>query len=137
MAAPMLRPRWSAASAGRPSPSRLLQRSSWARSSSRTLSNNAAERAAERSDMTTTAISEDLKNQRKYAEEVQESGFDFGLTVADAFVRGIRDIGYRNTARAIDELIDNSIQAEARNIAVEFGFSSNSDKKPTAIAVVD
>lgn len=87
--------------------------------------------------VTNTDISKDLAAQREYARKKVESGFDFGLTVADAFVRGIRDIGYRDTGRALDELIDNALQAEATKILVTFGFGPESDAKPTAIAVVD
>jgi hypothetical protein len=86
---------------------------------------------------TDTNISKDLAEQREYAARKRAEGFDFGLTVADAFVRGIRDIGYRDTGRALDELIDNALQAEATKILVTFGFGVESDAKPTAIAVVD
>ena len=87
--------------------------------------------------MSSTPISTDLARQRKYAKSKETEGFDFGLTVADAFVRGIRDIGYRDTGRALDELIDNGIQAEASKILVTFGFDKSSDSKPSSIAVVD
>jgi hypothetical protein len=87
--------------------------------------------------VTNTDISKDLAAQREYASKKVDEGFDFGLTVADAFVRGIRDIGYRDTGRALDELIDNALQAEATKILVTFGYGSESDAKPTAIAVVD
>jgi hypothetical protein len=87
--------------------------------------------------MSTTSVSTDLARQRKYAKSKETEGFDFGLTVADAFVRGIRDIGYRDTGRALDELIDNGIQAEASKILVTFGFDKSSDSKPSSIAVVD
>ena len=63
-------------------------------------------------------------------------GFDFSLMVADAFVRGIRDIGYKSTATALDELIDNSIQAGATNIHVVFGFEGKSTK-PIRVAIID
>jgi hypothetical protein len=87
--------------------------------------------------MSTTSISTDLARQRKYAKSKETEDFDFGLTVADAFVRGIRDIGYRDSGRAFDELIDNGIQAEASKILVAFGFHKTSDSKPTSIAIVD
>jgi hypothetical protein len=83
-------------------------------------------------------ISDDLVAQRAYSQRQTEAGFDFGLTVADAFVRGIRDIGYRDTGRALDEQIDNALQAEATKILVTFGFEgTDSNAKPTAIAVAD
>jgi hypothetical protein len=84
-----------------------------------------------------TNISKDLLAQRAYAERIEQDNFDFGLTVAGAFVRGIRDIGYRDTGRALDELIDNAIQAEATKVLVSFGFGKQSDAKPNSIAVVD
>lgn len=75
--------------------------------------------------------------QRHYVESVESSEFDFGITVGDAFVRGIRDIGYRHTGTALDELIDNAIQAGARHVDVLFGFGLGSQAKPHQIAVVD
>lgn len=86
---------------------------------------------------TDTSISHDLEAQRAYTDQIDSDNFDFGLTVAGAFVRGIRDIGYRDTGRALDELVDNAIQAEATKVLVTFGFAAASDAKPTAIAVVD
>jgi Histidine kinase-, DNA gyrase B-, and HSP90-like ATPase len=84
-----------------------------------------------------TKVNSDLAAQREYARDKTEEGFDFGLTVADAFVRGIRDIGYRDTGRALDELVDNALQADASKALLTFGFDSVSDAKPTSIAVVD
>ena len=86
---------------------------------------------------TDTTVSQDLEAQRAYTDQIDSDNFDFGLTVAGAFVRGIRDIGYRDTGRALDELVDNAIQAEATKVLVTFGFGADSDAKPTAIAVVD
>lgn len=74
-----------------------------------------------------------LQAQKTYVESLTNRGFRFGLTVGDAFVRGIRDLGYRHTGTALDELIDNAIQAEAGNIHVIFGDGA----KPKEIAVVD
>lgn len=84
----------------------------------------------------TSPPSRDLEAQRQYARRMAAKGFGFDLMVADAFVRGMRDIGYRSTATALDELIDNAIQAEAQKIGVCFGYT-NSDAKPSQIAVVD
>jgi len=78
-----------------------------------------------------------LAAQRAYAEQgVRKS--KFGLMVPEAFVRGIRDLGYRGNGDAIAELIDNSLQAYADRVDVLFGYDgSTSDKKPTQLAVVD
>ncbi len=82
------------------------------------------------------AVNSDLDAQRQYATQMRGKGFDFSLMVADAFVRGIRDIGYKSTATALDELIDNSIQAGATNIHVVFGFEGKSTK-PIRVAIID
>src|SRR5262249_38522755 len=53
----------------------------------------------------------------------------------DAFVRGMRDIGYKNTSFALAELIDNSIQANATRIDMVFGFDGG--RMPTKLAIID
>ncbi len=79
-----------------------------------------------------------IERQRQYVTRQIEAGDDGSLIVGAAFVNGIRDLGYRSTATALDELIDNSMQAAASKIHVVFGFEGNpSEKKPTAIAVID
>lgn len=78
-------------------------------------------------------VSPDLEAQRKYVKEVEAKEADFNLVVADAFVRGMRDIGYKSSAWAMCELIDNAIQAEAMNVHVAFDDKT----KPGAIAVID
>ena len=79
-----------------------------------------------------------LAAQRAYIRKLDEQGFGFGLTVAEAFVRGIRDLGYRSNADAFAELIDNSIQAFATRVDILFGYEGGaSEKKPRQIAVVD
>ncbi|WP_246678670.1 ATP-binding protein [Mesorhizobium sp. B2-4-17] len=58
--------------------------------------------------------------------------------VPEAFVRGIRDLGYRSNGDALAELIDNSLQAYADRIDVLFGYeSSTSNKKPLQLAILD
>jgi hypothetical protein len=58
--------------------------------------------------------------------------------VPEAFVRGIRDIGYRSNGNAIAELIDNALQAYADRVDVLFGYEGTaSTKKPMQLAVVD
>jgi hypothetical protein len=74
--------------------------------------------------------------QQKYVDDVTKRGFDYGLTVADAFIRSIRSLGYRHCGTALDELIDNAIQAGAQNVHVAFGFDA-SEAKPTALATID
>lgn len=78
-----------------------------------------------------------LAQQRDYAAR-SGARSKFGLMVPEAFVRGIRDIGYRSNGDAIAELIDNALQAYADRIDVLFGYDgSASSKKPMQLAVVD
>jgi hypothetical protein len=79
-----------------------------------------------------------LSQQKKYVEKLKQMKFNFGLTVGDAFVRGIRDIGYKHTGTALDEQIDNAYQAGSDQVHVVFGYDgTKSDKKPTELAVLD
>ncbi|HEX5775898.1 MAG TPA: ATP-binding protein, partial [Caulobacteraceae bacterium] len=78
-----------------------------------------------------------LSAQHAYVARLKGEGFKFGLTVGDAFVRGIRDLGYKSNADALAELIDNSCQAGASRVDVAFGYDDSSDKKPVALAVID
>ena len=78
-----------------------------------------------------------LAAQRAYVEQ-HGANAKFGLVVPDAFIRGIRDLGYRSTGEALAELIDNAVQANADRVDVLFGFEGGrSLKKPSQLAVVD
>ena len=89
--------------------------------------------------MTTTKarVHPELKSQRKYGEQLTLNGSEFAIVAAEAFVRGIRDIGYKSTATALDELVDNSIQAGATRVDIALGFGTKSSAKPDRVAVVD
>jgi hypothetical protein len=78
---------------------------------------------------------EGLKAAREYIDKLEKSGFTWDLLVGDAFVRGMRDIGYKNSSFAIAELVDNAIQAGATKVDIVFGFDGGA--KPTKIAVID
>lgn len=71
--------------------------------------------------------------QEALVSRLDETGWD--LIVGDAFVRGMRDIGYKSTSYAMAELIDNSIQANATWVEVIFGYDKSA--KPSKLAVVD
>ena len=83
--------------------------------------------------------SEDLESQRRFVKELNERGFSYPLIAAEAFVRGMRDSGYKSTATAVDEFIDNAIQAQADQVDVVMGYAAGntSKKKPDYLAVVD
>lgn len=63
-----------------------------------------------------------LDAQRRYS-RVSKLDADPGLVVPEAFVRGIRHIGYRSNVEAIAELVDNSIQAYAQRVDLVSGFA--------------
>ncbi len=82
---------------------------------------------------------ETIDRQRKYVEAQKAKGNGLGVVFADAFLRGMRDLGYKSPAWAIAEMIDNAFQAAADTVAIRFGFeSTNKTKvKPDSIAVCD
>jgi hypothetical protein len=77
-----------------------------------------------------------LAAQRAYIKQIQQDDFDFGLLVGEAFIRGIRDLGYRHPGTALDEFVDNALQAGAQNIHVVFEPGPTDDAL-AAIGVVD
>lgn len=89
--------------------------------------------------MTEKIEMESTERQRKYVEAQKARGAGIGIVFADAFIRGMRDIGYKSNAWALAELLDNSVQAGATTIAVQFGFAADnkSEAKPDAIAIID
>lgn len=86
--------------------------------------------------MEVTSIPDGLREQREYIEKLKAEKFGWDILVGDAFVRGMRDIGYKSTSFAVAELIDNAVQASASRVDVVLGFNG-ATKKPTKIAVID
>ncbi|GIW80608.1 MAG: hypothetical protein KatS3mg105_2415 [Gemmatales bacterium] len=80
---------------------------------------------------------DDLHRQRDYVNRQKTRRRGFSIVFADAFLRGIRDLGYKSPATALNELIDNSIQAGATLVDVVFAFRGKAQAKPEMIAVVD
>jgi Histidine kinase-, DNA gyrase B-, and HSP90-like ATPase len=78
---------------------------------------------------------EDLRAQHDYAAVFSDRDIDLTVSIAEAFVEGMRKTGYKSTGTALDELIDNSIQANATRIDVI--ADSNDAGDITAIAVID
>ena len=58
------------------------------------------------------------------------------LVRSDTFIRATRDTGYRSTAFAIAELVDNAIQASAENVSIIVGRSGQDDAG-ISVTVVD
>lgn len=67
---------------------------------------------------------------------------DASFIPADLAIQAMRDSGYKNTAYALAELIDNSVQAEAKNIEIicieqHVQLADRRRKRLTKIAVLD
>lgn len=85
-------------------------------------------------------VVDDLKRQHDFVEDQKKRGEDaFSLVSPEAFLRGIRDLGYKSTLTALDELVDNSVQANAQRVWAFPAYvpENKTQKKPDAIVVVD
>jgi hypothetical protein len=82
---------------------------------------------------------ETIERQQRYVKVQQEKGHGLGVVFADAFLRGMRDLGYKNPAWGFAEMIDNAVQAAADTIVIRFGFSPDNKTrtKPDMVAVCD
>jgi hypothetical protein len=75
--------------------------------------------------------------QQRYI-EVKARDQNLNLFVPEAFIRGIRHIGYKSNLEAVAELVDNSIQAYSERVDLLFDFANDgSTGKPTQLAIVD
>ena len=80
-----------------------------------------------------------VDRQKKYVDKLRKTGHGLGIVFADAFLRGMRDIGYKDPAWAMAEQIDNAFQAAADTVAIRFGYekANKSQTKPDQIAICD
>lgn len=87
----------------------------------------------------TTMTIETIDRQRRYVQEQKEKGNGLGVVFADAFLRGMRDLGYKNPAWALAEMMDNAFQAAAGSVAIRFGFErgNKTEVKPDSVAICD
>lgn len=67
---------------------------------------------------------------------VRESD-DSSVIALDRFIQATRDSGYKGTVSAISELIDNSLQASARSIAVRVEKIDEIQEFPIMVSVLD
>lgn len=80
---------------------------------------------------------EALNAQRRFS-RASKLDADPGLVAPEAFVRGIRHIGYRSNVEAIAELVDNSIQAYAQRVDLVSGFAeAGQPTRPVQLAIID
>ena len=88
--------------------------------------------------MTDGSLISSLSRQSKYVDKRTRRAGGPGLIVPEAFVRGIRHIGYKSNIEALAELVDNSIQAYAERIDLVLGYAEGgSSVKPEQLAIVD
>lgn len=82
---------------------------------------------------------DDLRAQHDFVEKQKEQPDPFNLIVPEAFVQSIRDLGYRSTYTALDELVDNAVQANAKliNVFPAYIKDNKSQKKPDYIVIAD
>lgn len=83
-----------------------------------------------------------LASQRRFLareKEEREKGKKLGLVFADAFIRGMREIGYKNPAWALAELIDNSFQSGADGVDIRMRDVDwkMERSKPSQVAIID
>jgi hypothetical protein len=73
---------------------------------------------------------------RKSAEPSRRE--DYSIIALDKFIQATRDSGYKGTASAISELVDNSIQAGATRIAIFIAPKASDDlEKSIEVSVLD
>lgn len=82
---------------------------------------------------------ETVEKQRHYIESQRAKGGTLGIVFADAFLRGMRDFGYKSPSWSLAEVIDNSFQAAADTVSIRFGFNPNTKThvKPDLLVISD
>src|SRR5574338_863176 len=62
---------------------------------------------------------------------------DYSIVAVDKFIQATRDSGYKGTASAVAELVDNSLQAGATVIKLAICVSDEEDEYPITLTVID
>src|SRR5690606_11934391 len=63
---------------------------------------------------------------------------DCSIIALDKFIQATRDSGYKGTASAISELVDNSIQAGSTRVAISIAVTAGDDEeKAIEVSVLD
>src|SRR5260370_42570698 len=78
----------------------------------------------------------EVERQKKYLDRLPTT-FDFPLFNGTQALESQRRNGYRNTAAASPELIDNSLEAGAKRIHVIFETRKHGRQAVTAVAFID
>src|ERR1700678_321617 len=62
---------------------------------------------------------------------------DCSIIALDKFIQATRDSGYKSTAAALSELVDNSIQAAATRIAITVAATTPDDDNGIEVSILD
>ena len=80
------------------------------------------------------------ERQEAYVAKRKASGGLRSIVAPDAFIRGMRDLGYKDPSWALAELIDNSVQSGCNTVEIRFNFDGDNEsqrKNPSQIAIID
>ena len=82
---------------------------------------------------------ETIKRQKTYVAKQIKKGLDKTVVHVGAFLRGMRELGYKSPLWALAELIDNAVQAAAHEVHIVFDYSAGNESqaKPDQIAIYD
>src|SRR5262245_6167790 len=90
--------------------------------------------------MTTKQMTvETVARQQEYVKKQRRKPQSLGIVFAAAFLRGMRDLGYKSPSWALAEELDNACQAGAKTASIRFGFAAGNvnQSKPDHIAIID
>jgi anti-sigma regulatory factor (Ser/Thr protein kinase) len=68
---------------------------------------------------------------------IARTGSADSVVVLDKFIQATRDSGYKDTVSALSELVDNSLQASARRIAISIAKTGAAPEYPLTVTVED
>ena len=74
-----------------------------------------------------------LEKQIEYTELLDALSKEVQIVVPKAFVRGMRDLGYKDPGKALAELIDNAKEAVAMRVDVAFQYDPKDKNKTKPI----
>lgn len=80
------------------------------------------------------------ERQEAYVAKRKANGGLRSIVAPDAFIRGMRDLGYKDPSWAMAELIDNSVQSGCNTVEIRFNFDGDNEsqrKNPSQIAIID